>query len=350
MCFSLFVCLGEFDLQEEKPLVYAEDGTTILTEEYNNKERQKKERWKSLGDSQRKQRHDSSDDDDDDLSPVRNRSNVPPQRHDESDDLSPVRRNRKDSSSDQDLSPVRRNRKDSSSDQDLSPVRQKRCDTADSSPKRSSKNSGKRVELEPEVLTTSEKSGLKTSAELREENEIKRRRERNSLKNLNTDVSGKDSKTVRRDKSGRRIDEKLESIKKRKAEEERLEKEEKYARWGKGLAQQDNQQQQIQDEIHEMQKPLARHKDDEDLERMLKMRERDDDPMAAYITRTSKKSSEPSKPQYNGPVVPNRFNIRPGYRWDGVDRSNGFEKLRFVEIGKRKSLSDAAYKWSVEDM
>ena len=57
------------------------------------------------------------------------------------------------------------------------------------------------------------------------------------------------------------------------------------------------------------------------------------------------------KPVYRGPEPPpNRFGIRPGYRWDGVERSNGFEKLYFTKLSEKKALKDMAYKWSVENM
>ena len=46
----------------------------------------------------------------------------------------------------------------------------------------------------------------------------------------------------------------------------------------------------VADELYEMSKPLARYADDEDLERMLKERERKGDPMLAFIKKKKAKT------------------------------------------------------------
>lgn len=51
-------------------------------------------------------------------------------------------------------------------------------------------------------------------------------------------------------------------------------------------------QQKLEDALHEAQKPLARHCDDEDLDRMLREQEREGDPMAAMLRRKKDRSTK----------------------------------------------------------
>ena len=49
-------------------------------------------------------------------------------------------------------------------------------------------------------------------------------------------------------------------------------------------------------------------------------------------------------------MCPNRFKIPAGYRWDGEDRGNGFEKRLLLQRSSSVANAEAKYKWSVADM
>ncbi|XP_037738273.1 BUD13 homolog isoform X2 [Chelonia mydas] len=275
----------------------------------------------------RRKRHDSDsslprkssqDSSDSDLSPLRNSRRPGLLHHDSHSKLSPPKRNQ-NTSSDSDLSPPRRSQAagkklhSSRTSPGLLPPRR--------GPDSKRSFQGERGEDQrANQMLSGGKAGLVSADLLRREQQEHRRHDRN---NKHLEDESQNAETVFRDKSGRKRDLMQERLEQQKKAEAKSERDELYAKWGKGLAQSRQQQQNVEDAVKEMQKPLARYIDDQDLDQMLREKEREGDPMANFIKKKKAKESKDKreKPRYNGPAPPlNRFNLWPGYRWDGVDR------------------------------
>ena len=297
----------------------------------------------------RRRRHDS------DASPPRKRHDSdasPPRRRRDSDASPPRRRRDSDASpprqrrSDSDASPPRRSIKEEA-DSDASPPRKRaRDDDSDMSPPR--KNNSDSDASPPRMKKTldGKKAGLQNARDLKEELLALKRREKKMLDGLSDEASGRNAKTMVRGRL---------AAAEAKKEEERKKKEvpdaikQKYEVWNKGVTQVKAASAQIEDNLYEMSKSLTRTVDDTDRETLLKNVEREDDPMAAYMKKKQAKVHGKQRrfPQYKGPQPPaNRYGIMPGYRWDGVDRSNGFEKKLLTQGAAKKAEEAEWNRWS----
>ncbi|GFU37436.1 BUD13 homolog [Nephila pilipes] len=309
-----------------------------------------------------KKRNDS----DSDCSPPRRQksSSVRKRRNDSDSDISPPRGNshnrkrkgsmqsqHKKQDSDSDLSPERirsfhHRKAESHSDSDLSPCRGKDASKYERNfPEEDSKR-------RPVKTLSGLKAGLQNAATLRTETQDLRNRERKQIEQLDVELSGRNAETVVRDrKTGKKRDIEEENQERLEKEKKLSEQQQKYAEWGKGIEQSESKKNKLSEDLYESSKPLARYQDDEDLEEQLKSKIHDDDPMAEFFKKKKGKSNVSVYPEYKGPPPPpNRFGIKPGYRWDGVDRSNGFERKYFEKNSSMKASEEEAYLWSVQDM
>jgi pre-mRNA-splicing factor CWC26 len=112
---------------------------------------------------------------------------------------------------------------------------------------------------------------------------------------------------------------------------------------------------------HLQQAPFARYKDDRELQEYHKNIIHKDDPMAVYAiakqqhdraaTVMADNRRRVQQPVYKGPQPkPNRFGIRPGYRWDAHDRGNGFEDRLLSKRFSAQHQSELSYRNSSADM
>lgn len=92
-------------------------------------------------------------------------------------------------------------------------------------------------------------------------------------------------------------------------------------------------------------------KSDADTDQELRGREMAADPMLAYFREKEREKQGNKNIQvYKGQYPPNRYNIRPGFRWDGVDRSNGHEKKLIEKELDKKAGEEEAYRDATRDL
>ena len=314
----------------------------------------------------RRQRHDSPD-----ASPPRR------QRHD-SPDASPPRRQRHGSP---DASPPRRQQHHSSPD--ASPPRRHRGANPDPSPPRKRAGGGDAGAAEgaaeakrAKLMSDGTIAGMVSGRELMEEARRKRAAEAERFAVLGAGATGRGAATVYRDKEGRAVskDEFVEArAAERRAGKAQYDDESQLA-WGGGLAQRAEREAAAVRMREEAAKPFARGPDPE-LDSQQRERLRWGDPMAHLVKRRQPELDAPASLvgvhqealKKSGFVIPlevpahswlrrgmgappNRYGIKPGRHWDGVDRTNGFERDMFKRQTELRRRDQEAKMWAQGDM
>ncbi|EME29587.1 BUD13 protein [Galdieria sulphuraria] len=209
------------------------------------------------------------------------------------------------------------------------------------------------------------KVGLQSADDIKEQNRKVRGNE--GAEATEQEALDKNSSTVYRDRRGKKLDTYEEYIDSRKRKSH-FRNEPEYT-WGAGIVQKHLADEEIERLANESTRDFAVYKTNEELNERQRQQLRWGDPLLSQRYQKEKDtqvsnnasshegreykhySSVASNERYQGPPAPpNRFNIEPGPRWDGIDRSNGFEKKVFDRVAKKKAMEDFAYKISVEDM
>lgn len=203
--------------------------------------------------------------------------------------------------------------------------------------------------VEPAMMESGAHAGLQTADQVTAQLARKQAEERRRFQRDGDAHSGRGAETIYRDASGRVINVAMARAEARAKAEEEAAKKAAAVEAQKGDVQR-AQRTQRREQLEEAKfLPVARFADDEALNEELKEQQRWDDPARAFLPQKASGKSVSGKPLYAGAAMPNRYGIRPGYRWDGVDRGNGFEREYFVAANRRKDLKELDYAWQMDE-
>eukprot|EP00392_Amoebophrya_sp_AT5.2_P003240 g3245.t1 len=253
-------------------------------------------------------------------------------------------------------------RKDSS-DSDASPPRERAGSARhEGSPKSGSprtkptttnndKANEKDDEQQSEEKIGNARAGIMTLEEIRaanQEREKKKQIELERARELHAQNAEK-NQTVYRNALGQIVS--AEQYKKEQEKKKRKEYQRQDAsKWGRGLAQEKAlQERRAMEEKIVKEESFARFEIGKDVQEANKARDRWDDPLSQFDAENQKagKSSPSSraaaapKPKCKFAMPTNRWNIPPGYRWDGKIRGVGFEEKVLAAMNDAQAYQDA---------
>ena len=197
-------------------------------------------------------------------------------------------------------------------------------------------------------------AGLQSAAAVSKQFEKRKREEKEAWEaeqgTSSTSKKGKaKEETVYRDATGRRIDISMRRQEARRELDEaaRKEREEKEAQKGDVQRALKDKRKEDLDEARFM--GVARGIDDIEMNEEMKGVERWNDPAAQFLVKKKEGRSATGRPMYKGAAQPNRYGIRPGHKWDGVDRGNGWEGERFKALNRRTRNKELDFAWQMDE-
>lgn len=195
-------------------------------------------------------------------------------------------------------------------------------------------------------------AGLQSAATVSAQLKKRQREEREEFERHKK--SAKEEETVYRDATGKRIDVSMQRAEARRLALEAEAKEREAKEALKGDVQQEEARKRREKLEDAKLMKFARGADDKEINDELKEQQRWNDPMMQFmsekqVAEKARKGGKKRKPQYSGAAPPNRYGIKPGWRWDGVDRGNGFEGERFRAINRREMNKGLSYEWQMDE-
>uniref|UniRef100_A0A7S1AQE3 Pre-mRNA-splicing factor CWC26 n=1 Tax=Noctiluca scintillans TaxID=2966 RepID=A0A7S1AQE3_NOCSC len=193
-----------------------------------------------------------------------------------------------------------------------------------------------------ERMTSGHRAGLVDGRSLKKDAAELRVKRLAALESAPDAATGRNAETVYRNKAGQKIGrEEWVSEQQKKRKKRPSDYPEQELEWGGGLKQTANREEEQEELSRIAAQPFARFEPDEKYMEELKNKQDWNDPMRQSVAAEEKQAV--SKPKCPFAPWPNRFNIAPGYRWDGKVRGNGYEHRWLDKKNHREFKKKEAY-------